>query len=102
LLLGSRFITPQVMEPEDPKAAIVPRVETPSYLYSAKHYPDSMGGAGYVLPWTTLKCLYSESLHLPFFHINDIFVAGFCAERCGFPRVHNAAFHAGKHCHVDK
>jgi hypothetical protein len=43
-------------------------------------------GAAILLPAATLPCLYSESMRMPFFHIDDVFVAGFAAERCGFPR----------------
>ena len=25
-------------------------------------------------------------MRLPLFHIEDVFLTGFCAERCGFPR----------------
>lgn len=39
--------------------------------------------AGYVMSYSTMKCIYKESLKLPFLHISDVFVTGFCAEACG-------------------
>ena len=49
-----------------------------------------------MLPWATLPCLYSASLAAPYFHINDIHVAGFAAEMCGFPRQGEPGFYPGK------
>jgi len=45
---------------------------------------------------STLACLYKVCLSLPLFHINDIFVSGFAAEKCGFKRKHDQRFSAGK------
>ena len=32
---------------------------------------------------------YIAAFRLPYFHIDDVFVSGFCAARCGFPRKHH-------------
>ena len=35
------------------------------------------------------RCLYRAALLLPFFHLNDVFLTGFCADLCRVPRIHN-------------
>ncbi len=49
----------------------------------------------YLLPRATWPCLFLESLRLPYLHIEDVFVSGFSAARCGFPRRHFDGFHCG-------
>ena len=44
LLLGYRFITSGVLKPTDPNKEFVDRIISPSYMYDAEHYPDSMSG----------------------------------------------------------
>ena len=39
------------------------------------------------------QCLYNASLHLPFFHLEDVFLTGFAAENCAIPRYHSESFH---------
>jgi len=53
----------------------------PTYLFNGTgNYPSYMQGAGYVLPWWSLQCIYEQSLELPYFFIEDVFFGGFMGE----------------------
>ena len=58
----------------------------PSYLYNGNHYPVILAGSGYVTTRPAAKCLFNESMHLPFLHLEDVFLTGFAAENCAIPR----------------
>ena len=58
----------------------------PRYLYNGSRYPVILGGSGYVTTRPAAKCLFSESMKLPFFHLEDVFLTGFAAENCAIPR----------------
>ncbi len=97
-LMGFKFITSQVLKIEnrDRRDRFVGHLITPSYMYDGDFYPDSMSGSAYVLPAATLTCLYQSSVVTPLFHINDIHVSAFAAERCGYERKHNGRFQPGQ------
>ena len=59
---------------------------SPSYMYNQTNYPTFTSGTGYVVPWWALPCLYQESLNVPYFFIEDVFIGGFVAERCNAER----------------
>jgi len=65
----------------------------PRYLYNGSRYPVILGGSGYVTTRPAAKCLFNESMHLPFFHLEDVFLTGFAAENCAIPRFHTDGFH---------
>merc|ERR1711962_428302 len=65
----------------------------PRYLYNGSRYPVILGGSGYVTTCPAAKCLFSESMKLPFFHLEDVFLTGFAAENCAIPRFHTDGFH---------
>jgi len=55
--------------------------ECPSYFHDGKgFYPAYMQGAGYFLPWWSLACLYQQSLELPYFFIEDVFIGGWAGK----------------------
>ena len=58
----------------------------PSYLYNGSHYPVILAGSGYVTTRQAAKCLFNESMNLPFLHLEDVFLTGFAAENCAIPR----------------
>ena len=58
----------------------------PRYLYNGSRYPVILGGSGYVTTRPAAKCLFNESMKLPFFHLEDVFLTGFAAENCAIPR----------------
>jgi len=65
----------------------------PRYLYNGSRYPVILGGSGYVTTRPAAKCLFNESMKLPFFHLEDVFLTGFAAENCAIPRFHTDGFH---------
>ena len=50
-------------------------------------------GSGYVTTRPAAKCLFKESMHLPFLHLEDVFLTGFAAENCAIPRFNTNGFH---------
>ncbi|TRY79181.1 hypothetical protein TCAL_16109, partial [Tigriopus californicus] len=58
----------------------------PTYMYKGDLFPPFLSGSGYILPQAVIPCLYEQTRRLPFLHIDDVFVTGFCAEACGFMR----------------
>ena len=58
----------------------------PSYLYNGSHYPVILAGSGYITTRPAAKCLFDESMNLPFLHLEDVFLTGFAAENCAIPR----------------
>ena len=36
------------------------------------------------------------AFQLEYFHVEDMFLTGFCAERCGFPRIKHPGFSSGR------
>ena len=51
-------------------------IQVPTYFTSESMYRDFMSGAGYVLPWWALPCLYQQSFQLPYFFVEDVFLTG--------------------------
>ena len=49
---------------------------------------------GYLFSRSNLPCLYAAALLLPYFHIEDVFMTGFVAEKCKIPRVGFNGYHA--------
>ena len=66
----------------------------PKYLYNGSKYPVYVSGSGYVITQPAAQCLFNESMNLPFYHLEDVFLTGFAAENCGIPRYHSEGFHA--------
>ncbi|XP_059085446.1 beta-1,3-galactosyltransferase 1-like isoform X2 [Tigriopus californicus] len=64
----------------------------PTYMYKGDLFPPFLSGSGYILPQAVIPCLYEQTRRLPFLHIDDVFVTGFCAEACGFMRVAHSQF----------
>ena len=65
----------------------------PKYLYNGTKYPVILSGSGYVTTRPAAVCLFNESMTLPFFHLEDVFLTGFAAENCGVARYHSDGFH---------
>jgi hypothetical protein len=62
-------------------------------MYNGSFYPEIFSGSGYVMSRTTAECLLEEGLKLPYFHLEDVFVTGFAAEKCNVQRIHHTGFH---------
>ena len=99
-LVGFRYPGSAILRPSpnsNGSSPVVPPSVCPDYMFDGKAYPAFLsGGAGYVAASAALPCLLRECLRMPFFHIDDVFVTGFAAERCGFPRVHSGRFSSGR------
>ena len=80
-------------KPPKPNRQINSKWWMPPYLYNGSHYPVILAGSGYVTTRPAAKCLFNESMHLPFFHLEDVFLTGFAAENCAIPRFHTNSFH---------
>ena len=50
--------------------------EVPAYFTSDARYRDFFSGAGYIMPWWMLSCLYQQGLKLPYFFLEDVFLTG--------------------------
>jgi hypothetical protein len=55
--------------------------QAPKYFTNETTYPHFVSGAGYILPWWTLPCLYQQSLVLPYFFIEDVFLTGWVGKK---------------------
>ena len=55
--------------------------------YAAKMYPSFMSGWAYATTTTAASCIVKESETSPFFWIDDVFVTGVLARRCGVHHV---------------
>ena len=64
----------------------------PEYLYNGLRYPVKLSGSGYLTTRKAAECLYKESMKLPYFHLEDVFITGFAAENCGVARWHAHGF----------
>jgi hypothetical protein len=64
----------------------------PSYMYDKPMYPVFPSGVGYILPWWSIQCLYSQSFHMPYFFIEDVHIGGFLADRCLLGKIHLQGF----------
>ena len=62
-------------------------------MYNGSFYPEILSGSGYVISKLSAQCLLQEGLKLPYFHLEDVFVTGFAAEKCNLKRIHNIGFH---------
>ena len=49
--------------------------------------------SGYIFSRNNFACLYAGALTLPYFHIEDVFMTGFVAEKCNIKRVNIPSFH---------
>ncbi len=101
-MAGFLFITPPVVKVEKAEKSInlsgnhLPYLVCPDYFYNRDHYPSFLSGTGYIMPRWTLKCLYEEALRLPYFFIEDVFMAGFVADRCNIRKKHYPGFVPGR------
>lgn len=67
----------------------------PTYMYNGTTFPPFLSGSGYILPRAVIPCLHAQAFRLPFLHIDDVFLTGFCAEACGFLRITHSQFSPG-------
>jgi hypothetical protein len=61
--------------------AIRENYQVPKYFLKEIRYPKFMSGAGYILPWWTLPCIYQQSLVLPYYFVEDVFLTGWIGKK---------------------
>jgi len=64
----------------------------PHYMYSGETYPDYLSGTAYIFSFETAKRLYNGSLTTPLFHLEDVFLTGFVADKIKLKRTHHPLF----------
>lgn len=64
----------------------------PRVLYNERYYPNYLSGTGYVISNDLIAPLYDAALDTPFFHLEDIYVTGLCAQRLGVRPADDLAF----------
>jgi beta-1,3-galactosyltransferase 1 len=64
----------------------------PNYMFDGSYYPDYLSGTAYVFTMDTAKLLYNGSLNTPVFHLEDVYLTGFVAEKIKIKRTHHPLF----------
>lgn len=64
----------------------------PNYLYSGEYYPDYLSGTAYLFTYDTAKLLYNGSISTPLFHLEDVYLTAFVAEKVKLKRTHHPLF----------
>lgn len=50
-------------------------------MYNAKVYPDYVSGTGYVISGPLVPKLFENALHVPLFHLEDVYTTGMVAKQ---------------------
>lgn len=50
-------------------------------MFDGKEYPDYVSGTGYVISGALVPRLFESALHVPLFHLEDVFITGMAARR---------------------
>jgi len=50
-------------------------------MFTGKEYPDYVSGTGYVIAGPLVPTLFETALHVPLFHLEDVFTTGMVAKR---------------------
>ena len=66
---------------------------TPLKEFSEKFYPKYVSGTTYAVSTSAVADLYSTSLGVKLFWLEDVYTTGLLARKAGVPRVHNPQFH---------
>ncbi|KAJ8704713.1 hypothetical protein PYW07_011901 [Mythimna separata] len=59
---------------------------SPKYMYGGHVYPKYLSGTGYALSAAAARALYGAALRTNYFHLEDVYITGFCAGRA-HPRI---------------
>ena len=62
-------------------------------MFEGKYFPEFISGSGYVTTRAAALCLYEKALETPLFHLEDVFLTGFLAEKCSIHRLNSDKFH---------
>lgn len=86
LLMGYKFCAAK------PITDVTSKWYAPNYLYNGEVYPDYLSGTAYVMTFEAAERLYQGSLSTPLFHLEDVYLTGFVADRIKLKRTHHQLF----------
>lgn len=86
LLMGYKFCKAK------PISDVTSKWYAPNYMYSGEYYPDYLSGTAYVMTFETAQRLYKGSLKTPLFHLEDVYLTGFVADKIKLKRQHHPLF----------
>lgn len=66
-------------------------------MYDAKVYPDYVSGTGYVISGPLVSILFEKALHVPLFHLEDVYTTGMVAKQANVTPENNNLFSFVKH-----
>ena len=55
-------------------------------MFNGGVFPTYLSGSLYLVKHSAVPCLYAQALKLPLFHIEDVFITGFVAQKCNLTR----------------
>lgn len=61
-------------------------------MFDGEYYPNYLSGTAYIFTFDTARALYEESLRTQVFHLEDVYLTGFVAERIKMRRSHHPLF----------
>lgn len=70
---------------------------SPLFMYDAKVYPDYVSGTGYVISGPLVPILFENALHVPLFHLEDVYTTGIVAKRANVIPENSHLFSFVKH-----
>lgn len=87
LLMGYKFCSAK------PISDVTSKWYAPNYMYSGEFYPDYLSGTAYVMTFEAAQRLYKGSLSTSLFHLEDVYLTGFVAEKIKLKRQHHPLFY---------
>ena len=88
-----KFILGHVFPGSKPRQNKHSKWYTPLKEFSEKFYPKYVSGTTYAVSTSAVADLYSTSLGVKLFWLEDVYTTGMLARGAGVPRVHNPRFH---------
>ena len=61
-------------------------------MYNGDFYPTFLSGSSYLMSEAVVRRLYKASLITPIFHLEDVYITGFVADKIDLNRTHNPLF----------
>ena len=70
---------------------------SPHFMYNGKVYPDYVSGTGYVISGPLVPILFEGALHVPLFHLEDVYTTGMVAKQANVIPENSNLFSFVKH-----
>lgn len=87
LLLGYKFCSAK------PIFDVNSKWFTSAYMFNGEFYPDYLSGTAYVMSIHSAKKLYEGSFSEQIFHLEDVYLTGFVADKIKLNRQHHPLFY---------